>query len=413
MLPANQAEQLILDLIPAAHSQPQEEIPLSAAVGRILSAPVTGKADFPYWDNSAMDGYAVRYADVQHCCADQPVTLTVVEEIPAGYSPQKTVQSGEAARILTGSMLPPGTDTIVIQEETQREGDRVTILAAPKYQAFVRHRAEFYQAGQPLLPAGIRLTAPEIAVLATAQCVSVPVYRRPKVAVLSTGNELVSPEQPLQPGQIVDSNQYALAALVTLAGADPLPLGIIPDDPEQLKQAIFQAISTADVVLSSGGVSVGDYDYVDRILAELGAEIHIRAVAVKPGKPLTVASFAKSSDLLPTLYFGLPGNPVSALVTFWRFVQPALRKLSGLAAGWQPTFRQGQTLQDLRSDGKRETYLWGRTHLSNGQLQFQLAVGSHSSGNLINLAQTNALAVIPIGQTFVAAGEMIQIMQVD
>jgi molybdopterin molybdotransferase len=415
MLPANQAEQLILDLIPSLPAQHSEEIPLSAAVGRILAAPVTGRADFPYWDNSAMDGYAVRYADVQDCSADQPVTLTIVEDIPAGYAPQKTIQPGEAARILTGSMLPVGADTIVIQEETQREGDRVTILAAPQYQAFVRHRAEFYQAGQPLLPAGVRITAPEMAVLATAQCVRVPVYRRPQVAILSTGNELVSPDQPLQPGQIVDSNQYALAALVTLVGAEPLPLGIIPDDPNQLKQAISQAVSTADVVLSSGGVSVGDYDYVGRILAELGAEIHIRAVAVKPGKPLTVATFASSdaSSDLPTLYFGLPGNPVSALVTFWRFVQPALRKRSGLAAGWQPIFLQAQTLQDLRSDGKRETYLWGRTHLRNGQLQFRLAGGSHSSGNLINLAQTNALAVIPIGQTSVAAGEFVQVMQIS
>lgn len=413
MLPANQAEKLILDLIPALDTEHSEEIPLAAAVGRVLAAPVVGTADFPYWDNSAMDGYAVRFADVAHCSVEQPVTLTIVEEIPAGYAPQKTVQPGEAARILTGSMLPAGADTIVIQEETQREGDRVTILAAPKHGAFVRHRAEFYQAGQPLLPAGVRITAPEIAVLATAQCVRVPVYRRPKVAILSTGNELVAPDQPLQPGQIVDSNQYALAALVSLAGADPLPLGIIPDEPDQLKQAISQAISSADVVLSSGGVSVGDYDYVDRILAELGAEIHIRAVAVKPGKPLTVATFAAQPDQLPTFYFGLPGNPVSALVTFWRFVQPALRKLSGQATGWQPSFVQGQTLQDLRSDGKRETYLWGRTTFSDGQLQFQLAGGSHSSGNLINLAQTNALAVIPIGQTLIAAGQLIQIMQIN
>lgn len=415
MLPANQAEQLILDLIPALSNQYSEEIPLTAAVNRVLSSAVIGKADFPYWDNSAMDGYAVRYADVQACSADRPVTLEIVEEIPAGYQPQKTIQPGQAARILTGSMMPAGADTVVIQEETQREGDQVTILVAPNHQAFVRHQAEFYQAGTPLLPAGIRLTAPDIAVLATAQCASVPVYRRPKVAILSTGNELVEPDQPLQPGQIVDSNQYALAALVTLAGAEALPLGIIPDDPELLKQTIAHAITTADVVLSSGGVSVGDYDYVDRILAELGAEIHIRAVAVKPGKPLTVATFSGSGKPpeLPVLYFGLPGNPVSALVTFWRFVQPALRKLSGLAEGWQPTFLQGQTLQELRSDGKRETYLWGRTHWINGQLQFQLAGGSHSSGNLINLAQTNALAVIPIGQTVVAAGAPVQIMQIS
>lgn len=412
MLPAQQAEQIILDLVqPLSPQQDAEILPLTAAQGRILAAPVSGKLDFPHWDNSAMDGYAVRYEDVKTCSPENSATLDIIEEIPAGSVPQSTIQSGQTARILTGSMMPAGADTIVIQEDTQREGNRVTILAAPQPQAFVRHRAAFYQAGTPLLPAGIRLTAPDIAVLATAQCTEVPVYRRLRVAILSTGDELVTPDQPLQAGQIVDSNQYALAALVANAGAEPILLGIVPDDPDAIKQTIAHAITTADLVLSSGGVSVGDYDYVDRILAELGAEIHIRAVAVKPGKPLTVAAFSglKSAH---TLYFGLPGNPVSALVSFWRFVQPALRKLSGLAKGWQPTFVQGYSVQDLRSDGKRESYLWGQAQLINGQFEFQLAGGSHSSGNLINLAQTNALAIVPIGQTQIAAGEPVQMLWV-
>jgi molybdopterin molybdotransferase len=412
MLPAHQAERIILDLVqPLDPQQDSEQIPLAAVQGRILATEVSGQLDVPPWDNSAMDGYAVRYEDVADCSAERPVTLEIIEEIPAGSVPQKPVQSGQTARILTGSMLPAGADTIVIQEETQRQGNQVTILAAPKPQAFVRHRAEFYQAGTPLLPAGILLAAPDIAVLATAQSVQVPVYRRLRVAIFSTGNELVAPDQPLQAGQIVDSNQYALAALVASAGAEPISLGIVPDDPEAIKQAIAQAITTADVVLSSGGVSVGDYDYVDRILAELGAEIHIRAVAVKPGKPLTVATFPASHR--PVLYFGLPGNPVSALVTFWRFVQPALRKLSGLSAGWHPTFVQGRATQDLRSDGKRESYLWGRVQLINDVFEFHLAGGSHSSGNLINLAQTNALAVIPVDRTQIMAGEPLQIMLIN
>jgi molybdopterin molybdotransferase len=414
MLPAEAAETLILDLVqPLDPERHTEQLELTAANGRILAAPITGQLDFPHWDNSAMDGYAVRYTDVQHCSAEQPVTLHMIEEIPAGNVPQKTVEAGQAARILTGSIMPAGADTIVIQEDTKRSGDQVTILAAPKPQAFVRHRAEYYQAGAPVLNAGIRLAAADIAVLATVQRQQVPVYRRPRVAILSTGNELVRIDQSLQAGQIVDSNQYALAALVADAAAEAIPLGIVPDDPDAIQQTISHAISIADLVLSSGGVSVGDYDYVDRILAELGAEIHIRAVAVKPGKPLTVATFKGSqAESASVLYFGLPGNPASALVTFWRFVQPALRKLSGLSTGWEPTFVQGRTLQDLRSDGKRETYLWGRASLMQGKFEFQLAGGSHSSGNLINLAQTNALAVLPIGQTWRAAGEEIRIMLV-
>ena len=389
--------------------------PLSAANGRILAAEVTGSLDVPHWDNSAMDGYAVRHADLA-ACRELPVTLEVIEEIPAGYLPQKTLQAGQAARILTGSMLPAGADTIVIQENTERVGNQVSVLVTPEPGAFVRRRAEFYQAGQPLLLPGMALSAPDIAVLATAQALQVSVYRRPRVAIFSTGDELVAleqvnPNQPLQPGQIVDSNQAALAALVASAGAEPVLLGAIPDRPDQIKQAILQALQT-DLVLSSGGVSVGDYDYIDQILAELGAEIQIRAVAVKPGKPLTVATFSPAHSPTRVLYFGLPGNPVSALVSFWRFVQPAIRKLSGRVEGWSPSFVTGYSTQMLRADGKRETYLWGRAEFINGQLRFWLAGGSQSSGNLINLAQTNALAVLPIGQTQIQPNEPVQIMLV-
>jgi molybdopterin molybdotransferase len=405
MLPAQQAEALILELVqPLNPQQHIETVGLLAALDRILAAPVSSSLDFPHWDNSAMDGYAVRYEDVQ-ACNQTPVTLEIIEEIPAGYQPQKTVQPGQAARILTGSMMPLGADTIVIQEDTQRQDNTVTILSAPQPQAFVRHRAEFYQAGHPLLQPGTALTAPDIAVLAAAQCIQVPVYRRPRIAILSTGSELIAPDQPLQPGQIVDSNQYALAALIASAGAEPVLAGIVPDQPEALKQAIASALD-ADMVLSSGGVSVGDYDYVDRILAELGAVIHIRAVAVKPGKPLTVATFQNA------LYFGLPGNPVSALVTFWRFVLPAIKKLSGRSTGWSPQFVRGRSLQELHSDGKRETYLWGQVNLVQGEYQFQLAGGSHSSGNLINLSQTNALAMIPIGERLIPAEASVSVLKV-
>ncbi|WP_008318455.1 gephyrin-like molybdotransferase Glp [Leptolyngbya sp. PCC 6406] len=418
MIPADVAEAQILSWVqPLDPERDLETIPLFQAMGRVLATTVQSPLDFPHWDNSAMDGYAVRYADVAEASAETPVILTVVEEIPAGKTPQRIIQSGETARILTGSMLPLGTDTIVIQEETQRQGDGVEILAAPEPQAFVRHRASFRRAGDDLLAAGLELHAPEIAVLAAAQWAQVPVYRRPRVAILSTGDELVMPDQPLQPGQIVDSNQYALAALVQAAGGEPVPLGIIPDDPEALREAIAAALTQADCVLSSGGVSVGDYDYVDRILMELGAVLEIRAVAVKPGKPLTVARFPSSEPspgqrVAPTLYFGLPGNPVSALVSFWRFVEPALRKLSGRAAGWSPVFVEARSQQDLKAGGQRETYLWGHLASTDQGLTFSLAGGSHSSGNLINLAGTNALAVVPVGTRLVAAGNPVAVMLV-
>lgn len=408
MLPVKDAESIILALVESIDLPDKTEtVNLDAAVGRILAAPVTSKLDFPYWDNSAMDGYAVRYEDVRESDANRPVILDIIEEIPAGYCPKLTIGTGQTARIFTGAMMPAGADTIVIQENTQREGDRVKILAAPKFQEFVRHKASFYQAGTPMLQPGIQLGAAEIAIIATAQCTELTVYRRPRVAILSTGDELVPPETPLQPGQIVDSNQYALASAVRQNGAIPIKLGIIPDRPEELKKAISRAIDGADLVLSTGGVSVGDYDYVDRLLEELGGKIHIRSVAVKPGKPLTVATFANSC-----LYFGIPGNPVSALVSFWRFVLPALKKLSGLSNNWQPAFVKAITRQNLRASGKRETYLWGKLHITNGSYEFALSGGSHSSGNLINLGETNGLAIVPMGENLITAGTKIDVMQV-
>ena len=407
MLPATEAEAIILDLVEPFNSQQNiETVDLENGNGRVLATAIEGKLDIPHWDNSAMDGYAVRYEDVKKCSTKNPVVLEIVEEIPAGYKSRVEIKSGQAARIFTGAMLPTGADTIVIQENTQAEDNKIKILASPQPQEFVRHQGAFYRAGMPILEAGIILGAADIAVLATAQCTQLSVYRRPRAAILSTGNELVTPEQPLQPGQIVDSNQYALASFVASNGGIPIKLGIVPDRPEALKETISQAIDSADIVLSTGGVSVGDYDYVDRILAELGGELHVRSVAVKPGKPLTVAKFPNC------LYFGIPGNPVSALVSCWRFVQPALIKLSG-QKNFLPTFVKARTRHQLSSGGKRETYLWGKLFLVNGEYEFALAGGSHSSGNLINLAQTNGLAVAPIGEKAISSGEIIQVMQVN
>ncbi|MEG5057499.1 molybdopterin molybdotransferase MoeA [Microcoleus sp. A2-C5] len=423
MLSVKEAESIVLNLAQPLDSQRDVEIvDLLAASGRILAASVTGSLDFPYWDNSAMDGYAVRFADVENCSAEKPAVLEVVEDIPAGYLPQSTVQSGQAARIFTGAMMPDGADTVVMQEETRREGDRIFILVCPeKPQAFVRHKGAFYQAGTTLLTPGTIINAPEIAVLATAQCIQVPVYRRLRVAIFSTGDELVSPDEPLAPGKLVDSNQYALTVLLAQMGFEPIRLGIVPDSKDALTKAIAKAVSTADVVLSTGGVSVGDYDYIDQILANLGGQIHISSVAIKPGKPLTFAQFKRdekksdspisSSDCL---YFGLPGNPVSALVCCWRFVVPALRKMSGLGAdAWGPEFVRARCDVELRSHGKRETYIWGKLHLVAGVWEFEPASGSQNSANLINLANTTGLAVLPPTETWVWPGEFVEVLKVS
>ncbi|WP_016952171.1 gephyrin-like molybdotransferase Glp [Anabaena sp. PCC 7108] len=406
MLSVRDAEATILNAVqPLDNQRDIEFVDLLTAQNRILATPIISSLDFPHWDNSAMDGFAVRYADVQQARTDKPIILEVVEEIPAGYQPQVTIKPGQAARIFTGAMMPAGADSVIMQENTHQQENRVFILAAPQPQEFVRHKGDFYQAGKELLPAGIILTASEIAVLAAAQRDQVGVFRRPRVAIFSSGDELVMPEEPLQPGQIVDSNQYALATLVRELGGEVLLLGIIKDDPTALKEIIDYAIANADIVLSSGGVSVGKYDYIDSTLESLGAKIHFRAVQMRPGKPLTFATFPN------LLYFGLPGNPVAALVTCWRFVQPTMKKLAGLAKGWEGKFLKVRSHSQLNSNGKMETYIWGKLHLINGVYEFRKAEGNDSSGNLINLAQTNALAILPVGKTLVYPREEVLVLQ--
>jgi molybdopterin molybdotransferase len=406
MINVTTAETKILDLITPIPET--ENITLNNALNRILATDVHSNLDFPHWDNSAMDGYAVRFEDVKNATATNPITLNIVEEIPAGYVPKINLKNGEAARIFTGAMLPQGADTIVIQENTIRENNWVKILnSPPKVGDFVRKKGEFYQAGNSLLQAGICLKPADIAVLAAANCANLTVYRQPKIAVFSTGDELVELNQPLQEGQIVDSNQYAIASFIAANGAIPLTLGIVPDNPQALKETISHALNIADFVISTGGVSVGEYDYIDQILAELGGKMEITSVAVKPGKPLTVAKFPQA------LYFGIPGNPVSALVSCWRFVQPALKKLAGIKHNYTPTFLNATTTTNLKSGGQRETYLWGKVEIHQGEYFFTPAGGSHSSGNLINLAQTNALAIISVGQKMIQQNSVVKIMLIN
>jgi molybdopterin molybdotransferase len=416
MLPVSQAEQIILDLVrPFCLASDRQLIPLIDSVGRILAETPKSNLDFPHWHNSAMDGYAVRYQDLQNCSSAQPVTLTVVDEIPAGKIAQVTIQQNQAVRIFTGAMLPPGADTVIMQEDTSLAGDRVTILATPTPQQFVRHRGDFYQAGQPLLKCGTVIGAAEMAILAAAQCEQISVYRRPRVAIFSTGDELIPIEQTLSPGQIVDSNHYALSTFCVSAGATVINLGIVKDNKTELQEIVSQALKSADVIISSGGVSVGDYDLVDQILTELGGEIHIRSVAIKPGKPLTFATFSSTKENQnPILYFGLPGNPVSALVSCWRFVSPALQKLSGLMPSQVGVkILRCKTNADLEGAGKRETYIWGSLEIINGSFEFTPAQGLQISGNLIGLADVNALAIATLGEKLIPKDSLVEVLLIN
>ncbi|MEM1426120.1 MAG: molybdopterin molybdotransferase MoeA, partial [Cyanobacteria bacterium P01_H01_bin.130] len=280
MLSVAEAESRILGLcVPLVGVEHTETVPLGQARGRVLAEAVVAARDVPHWDNSAMDGYAVRSQDCQSASESESESesaskseqgLAVIDELPAGAEPRQVLQAGQAMRIFTGGVLPAGADAVVMQEETERRGDRVLIQAAVEPGQFVRQQGKYCWAGTPILSPGIALGPAELAIAAANQTAELKVIRRPRVAILSTGNELVSVDAPLQPGQIVDSNRYALTAFVEQMGAIAVPLGIVGDRRETVTAAIRKAISSADIVLSTGGVSVGDYDYVEAVLEELG-----------------------------------------------------------------------------------------------------------------------------------------------
>ena len=428
MLSVSEAEARILKLcVPFGGPEDCEPVPLLAGRGRVLAQAVLATRDVPHWDNSAMDGYAVRSPDCQSSDTAPQLTapqLTIIDEVPAGTDAPQELHGGQAARIFTGGVLPAGADAVVMQEETERQGDRVIIKAAVKAGQFVRKQGDYCRAGDPILSPGIRLGPAELAIAAANQTAELPVFRQPKVAILSTGNELVTVEQPLKPGQIVDSNRYALAAFVEQLGAIAVPLGIVDDSREGVTQAVRVAIAQADVVLSTGGVSVGDYDFVEDVLGELGATVAVRKVAIKPGKPLTVAQFSAETlnglalggeeRTQPVVYFGLPGNPVSALVGCWRFVAPALRTIAGRSPeAVRPQSVQAIAQAPLGGAGKRDNYLWGILRCTDGGYEFQPASGHHNSANLINLAGTTGLAIVPAGIAGIPAGQSVQVMVIQ
>jgi len=446
MLLVSQAEELILSATPNPLAYPPltpEILPLSTGLHRVLAQDIFAPCRFPHWDNAAMDGYALRWADAAQAMAQQEGLELLPEAIPAGDAPNWQLPPASAARIFTGAPLPSGADTVVMQEQVRVNSEKIYLDHLPTLGEYVRHGGTFTQESDRLLAAGTRLTPPELAGLAAMGLDAVPVLPLVRVAIFTTGNELVNLEsidsKHVQRGQIFDSNQYALTALVQQTGALAINLGTVKDDPSALRQKISDALAVADVVISSGGVSVGDYDLVAQTLQELGGQIHCQSVAIKPGKPLTMATFnyasnhvsnqdgagasaSQSEKVLPKVYLGVPGNPVSAIMSFWRFGRGIIAKRSGqLPHTWQPLFIDAITTADLHSQGQRETYLWGNleTRLKAGNSKtYFVPVGNaastvvYSSGNVISLMGCNGCAVLRRFQTYVPQGEIVRVMVV-
>lgn len=395
MLPVEEAQQRVLDEVERLDV---EIVPLAEALGRVLAEHAIAPRDIPSRDNSAMDGYAVRAADVERA-ASSPVFLKVIEDVPAGRLAQRSLGAGQAIRIMTGALLPDGADAVVPVELTDAGAETVSVLKPVVAGANVRRRGEDMKQGAVVLEAGARLHAAGIGVLASAQKPVVRVRRRPVVAILSTGDEIIDVDQPFEEGMVVNSNSWSLAALVREAGAIPKRLGIVPDRLDATRDAIREALA-ADFVLSTGGVSVGTHDFVKDALDELGAETKFWQVAMKPGKPLVLSRVGGK------LYFGLPGNPVSCMVSFLLFVAPALRKAMGQTRNLFPPTVAVTLEGSLRSKGDRRHYLRVRIVVRDGGL-VAIPMTAQGSGVSTSMVGANAFAILDQGVTEARDGERV------
>jgi molybdopterin molybdotransferase len=396
MIPVQEATDRILAAFAPLGS---EVVALDRALGRVLAEPVVARLDHPPQAVSAMDGYAVRAADV----AALPARLRVIEEVAAGRLPEKTVKAGEAARIFTGGVVPEGADTVVIQENCRREGDHVAVVDGSHARGrHIRPAGNDFKRGDVGIEAGQRLTASHIGLAAAMNWPWLAVTRRPRVAIVSTGSELVHPGEALMPGQIVGSNGLALAAFVTASGGAPIHLGIARDDESTLAASIDRAAG-ADLLLTSGGASVGDHDLVQSVLKAKGMTLDFWKIAMRPGKPLM---FGRLNGMA---VIGLPGNPVSALVTATLFVGPAIARMLGLRDVY-PRVMQARLASDLPANDVRQDYM--RAELREDAQGFVVApFGKQDSAMLTALARSGALVIRPPHAPAAPAGSTVDFLR--
>ncbi|MFA4842671.1 MAG: gephyrin-like molybdotransferase Glp [Candidatus Omnitrophota bacterium] len=382
-----------------------EIVKLTDALGRVLAQDIHSDADIPAFDNSAMDGYAVKAPDTRGALKEKPKILEVIEDLRAGYVSKKTLKNNQAVRIMTGAVMPSGADSVVIVEDTQRQGEnKVRVFKEATPGLNVRKKAEDIKNGELVLRQGVLLKSAHIGILASLGRAKIKVARKPKVAILATGDEVVDIDKKLKPGKLRSSNTYTLYSQALEAGGLPQNLGIVPDKPKLLESRLKKGLG-CDLILTSGGVSVGDYDLVKFILAKMGTHIKFWQVAMRPGKPL-VFGLIKGVPI-----FGLPGNPVSSMVSFEVFARPALLKMLGQNID---TRKEVDAVLDEDITKKRglRYFLRANTRWEDG-IYLTRTTGPQGSGILKSMSLANSLIILPEEEEFAQKGTRVTVRFLD
>ena len=379
-----------------------ERADLGAAMGRVLAAPVMAPANVPNHDNSAMDGYAVRFADID---PEGGAVLRVAGVVAAGAEASAEVAPGEALRIFTGAPVPAGCDCIVIQEVVTLDGDQLHVPGGQKLHQNIRRAGQDIAAGDEVFAAGRRLGPAEIGMLTSLGLAEVAVYRKLRVAVLSTGNEVFEPGQDIAPGQLYDSNRATLKAALAALGVEVIDLGIARDIREQIEAALRRGAAEADVVLTSGGVSVGDFDLVKDVINELGA-IDFWKVRMKPGKPQAHGRLGNAA------FFGLPGNPVSVMATYLLLVRPALEKMMGAEPGVQKEMSLPYRGAPIHKRHDRAEFARGRVQFAGADTHVT-STGAQGSGILSSMAAANCFIMLPEDPVVVEEGDLVTVIPIE
>ena len=399
-LSVERARQLILDTLPAVAGH--ERVFVRQALDRVLAEDVISPVDVPAHDNSAMDGWAVRHADLS---TTGETRLKNIGTAYAGRAFAGKVGAGETVRIMTGAVLPAEIDAVVIQEVVRVEGDRVIIPPGQRLEQNVRRAGEDLRTGCPAIPAGKQLRPAELGIIASLGIAEVSVCRRVRVALFSTGDELCSLGTPLYPGAVYDSNRYTLWGMLTRLGCEVIDMGVVKDDPAALEAAFREAADCADAIITSGGVSVGEADFIKQLMAQLG-EVAFWKIAMKPGRPMAFGKIGQGNE--SAWLFGLPGNPVAVMVTFYQFVRPALLKLAGVSPVTPfPTF-SARCVDAIKKGKGRTEFQRGILFQENGAWCVR-PTGHQGSGILSSMAAADCFIVLEPEREKVGAGETVQV----